>query len=157
MKNRLDNDYILWVLLNQATNATFKARERELRRCNITMNHAKIFSVIIGRGRATPRDIAKFLVREAHTVSNLITRMENDGLVRRVKLSGRNNHHYIEATEKGKRMYSKALDMESIHEIMSSLSEEEQEQLGVMLRKIRDSALVRLNKITELDGVLSME
>jgi DNA-binding MarR family transcriptional regulator len=57
---------------------------------------------------------------------------------------GKKTLQEITLTEKGKEAYRQSLKRESIHEILSCLSEEEREQLWSILKKLRDRALERL-------------
>ena len=137
-----DRDYELWVLLTQARAALSRARRKELHRHNITTRQSAVLFVIqaIG-GKATPGEIARWLLREPHSISELLSRMEKDGLVRKIKGLDKKNVVRIVLTEKGRKAYDKSVVRESIHEIMSSLSEEERQQLRSCLQKLRDKAL----------------
>ncbi len=92
MDNQLFNDpyYNLWVLLRQTTDIIFKARGKELRQYGITVRQAAILFIIqaIG-GKATLTQIANWLFREPHSVSAVLMRMEKDGLINRVKKTGK--------------------------------------------------------------------
>jgi len=146
MKNHLssDHDYNLWVLLHQAKDAVFKAREKELHQYGIAAREAAILFVIQAIGdKATPAKISRWIFREHHTVSSLLSRMEKKGLITRVKASDRKNIWIVSLTEKGQNAYRQSLKRKSIHAVMSSLSENERQQLESYLMKIRDTALKR--------------
>ena len=146
MKDRVseDHDYNLWVRLHQARDMSFKAREKELSRYGITLMQAAVLFIIetIGKG-ATPGVISRWLLREPHTVSNILKRMEREGLVKKKDSVNNNKKRQvsISLTEKGQEAYSLSLKRESIKEIMSCLSEEERRQLELSLEKIRDKAI----------------
>ena len=78
------------------------------------------------------------------TISGLVGRLLRNGLVNRAKVPGKKNMMEITLTEKGKKAYQDSLKMESIHEILSCLSEEERKQLYATLQKLRDKALKSL-------------
>ena len=67
--------------------------------------------------------------------------MEKQGLVKKVKDLDRKNLVRITLTEEGHQAYRESIKRESIHRIMSSLSEEERQQLKSSLLKLRDTAL----------------
>ena len=80
------------MLLNQATDATLRARQKELDRYGISAAQAAVLFIIQAIGeKATPAEITRWLFREPHSVSGMLSRMEKQGLVRKVKdLDGKN-------------------------------------------------------------------
>ena len=112
---------------------------------NISASRGAVLFAIQAIGEeATPAEIARWLFREPHSISELLSRMERDGLVRRVKDLCRKNLVRIVLTEKGREVYHKSTKRELVCEIMSSLSEEERQQLRSCLQKLRDKALKEL-------------
>ena len=135
-------DYNLWVLLHQAKDAVFKAREKELSQYGISAMEAAALFIIQAIGdKATPAEISRWIFREHHTVTALLSRMEKKGLITKVKDLDRKNLWRVSLTEKGQDAYRQSLNRESIHAAMSPLSENERQQLGSYLRKVRDQAL----------------
>ena len=143
-----DRDYNLWILLGQARDMVFKARGKELSRYGVTVEQASILFVIqaIG-GKSTPAEISKWMLREPHTISSILTRMEKEGLITKRKDSSNKGQVIVALTEKGRQIYSQSIKRESIREIISCLSEEEHNQLGSLLEKLRDSALNNIAKV----------
>jgi DNA-binding MarR family transcriptional regulator len=72
--------------------------------------------------------------------------MEKQGLVRRVKDLSRKNMVRVELTEKGHEACNRSAKRESMYKILSSLSDEERQQLCLYLRKLRDKALRLIQK-----------
>lgn len=137
-----DKDFNLWVLLQQARDAVFKAREKELNQYGITpMEAAVLFTIQVIGDTATPAEIARWIFREHHTATALLNRMEKKGLVRKVKNPDRKSLWIVSLTEKGQNAYRQSVKRESIHTVMSFLSENERQQLESYLRKVRDEAL----------------
>jgi len=93
---------------------------------------------------ATPAEISRWLFREPHTVSGLLDRMEKDGLVTKVKDLDRKNLVRVVITEKGEEAYRKSRDMKAVGNIMSSLLEEEKDNLRGYLETLRSEALAQL-------------
>jgi len=122
-----------------------KARNKEVRQYGITSAEAAVLFVIdkIGHG-VIPAEISRLLVREPHSVSSLVARMEKRGLVRKIKGLSRKNLVGVIMTEKGEQAYRQSARRESIVRIMSCLSEEECQQLRVCMHKLRDRALEEL-------------
>jgi DNA-binding MarR family transcriptional regulator len=90
--------------------------------------------------------IARWLLKEPHTISSLLIRMEKAGLISRRKTQGKGNSMIITLTEKGNRAYTQSFKRESIKHTMSCLSEEEYQQLSSSLEKLRDTTLESLAK-----------
>lgn len=139
-----DMDY-LWVMLHQSRDAIFKVREKELKKYNISTTKAAVLFNIQAIGyNATPSGVARCLLRESHSVSTILSRMEKQGLVKKVNDLDRKNMVRVYLTDKGKEVYHKAAKRESICEIMSCLSDEERQQLISSLKKLRNKALAHL-------------
>ncbi len=146
-----DKDYELWVLLAQAREAMYKARQRELRRFNLSPRQSAVLFIIRAIGdKVTPAEISRWLLRESHSVSEIIGRMEKQGLLKKVRDLDRKNLVRIELTEKGSEAYNQAIKRDSIHTIMSVLSDEERRQFSTMLKTIRDGALKESGKEIEV-------
>ena len=78
------------------------------------------------------------MIRERHSVSTLLQRMENKGLIKRTQDRVRKNLLRISITEKGKQAYKTVTKLESVHLIESVLSTEERRQMVSNLKKLRD-------------------
>jgi len=147
MKNfsSVDQDYKLWVLLDQAEHAVSKAREKELSHYSITTVQAAVLFIIQAIGNeATPAEISRWLFRKSHSVSGLLSRMEKEGLVRKVKDLDRKNMVRVTLTEKGQQIYRQSNKRRFIRKIMSCLSEEEHQQLTSCLERLRNKAFKEL-------------
>ena len=137
-----DEDYELWVLLHQTTDAISKARGKELTKYRISqMQAAVLFIVDVLGNKATVSEIARWLLREPHSVSGLVTRMEREGLVRKVSDLHRKNLVRVAITEKGRQAYYQSTKRESIHRIISSVTKQKRQRLALCLRTLRDTAL----------------
>ena len=145
-----DRDYNLWILLCQARDTIFKARGKELTQCGVTVEQACILFVVQAIGdKATPTEISRWMLREPHTISTILTRMEKDGLVSKSKDLDKKSRVIVALTEKGRQVYSQSSKRNSIREIISCLSEEEHNQLGSLLEKLRDNALKNIAKVAK--------
>jgi DNA-binding MarR family transcriptional regulator len=134
-----DLDYEMWALLVQTTEAIAKATQNELRRHNIHYRRAAVLWVIKDIGdRATPSEIARRLRRRRHSISRLLSKMEQDGLVRKSKDLDRRNWVRITLTEKGQEAHDKAVRRESLPELMSCLSREERQEMRYYLKTLMD-------------------
>jgi DNA-binding MarR family transcriptional regulator len=148
MKNwPVDGNYELWVLLAQTREAMLKSRQKELGQYNISprQNAVLLFLQVAG-DKATPAEISRGLFRESHTISEILSRMEKQGLLKRVKDLTRKNLVRVELTEQGRETCNRSTRRESIHKILSVLSSEERQQLELYLRRLRDKALQLIKK-----------
>ncbi len=149
----IERDYALWMLIVQTRDAIRKARQKELDRYSVSSRQSGVLSAIHSIGnKATPAKISRWVLWEPHTVSEILSRMEKKGLVRKVKDLDRKNQVRIVLTEKGRKAYRQASKRESIKAIMSSLSEEERQQLAASLQRLRGEALKVMG--LEVRGVL---
>lgn len=137
-----DRDFILWVLLRQARDAVFKVRENELRQYGIsTIEAATLYAIQSIGDKATPAEISRWVFREHHTVSALLSRMQKKGLVTKTKDTSRKNIWRVSLTKKGKNAYRQSIKRESIHTALSPLSAKDRQRLESYLREIRDNAI----------------
>ena len=134
-----DNGHDIWVQLDQAHFAVTRSRLLELAQYGLTKEQAQVLYVLrICGGSATMNQIASFTLRQHHSVSTLVNRMEKAGLVRKVKVSGEKVFKVI-MTKKGKDRYD-IVTRESIEMIFSSLSAAEKRQLASYLSKLQKKA-----------------
>lgn len=145
MTNRLssDEDYEIWVLLSQVRDIISKARKNELRPLGITTRQAAALFVIEAIGNeVTATEMSRWLRREHHSVSGLLSRMEKKGLISRSKDSPSKNLARVTLTEKGRQAYYyQSTQRASISNTMGILSQEERQQLSSLLKKLRSEGL----------------
>jgi DNA-binding MarR family transcriptional regulator len=138
----VEQDYRLWVLLQQASNILFEARENELREHGFTAMHAAALLVIKSIGdKATPAQISRWMVRKPHSISGLLARMERIGLIRKTKDLHKKNLVRVSITEKGEAAYKHAVKRKMIQKVMSSLTAEQRKQLTTSLELLRTKGL----------------
>lgn len=131
----------LWALMRVTVHSMFKIRKKELAKLSITPSKTAVLSHILALGRkAIPAEISRRMFREAHSVSSLLTRMENEKLVRRVKDLEKKNLVRIALTNKGRKIQRQAIRRNTVHEILGILSEAERKQLSNCLLKLREKA-----------------
>jgi DNA-binding MarR family transcriptional regulator len=134
--------YELWVLLQQASDAMFEARENELREYGITAMQAAVLYIVKAIGdEATPAQVSRWILRKPHSVSGILQRMEKAGLVKKTKDLTRRNMVRVTMTDKGRQALSQSMKRKSFQRILSSLSENERQQLRAQLRTVRNKGL----------------
>jgi len=148
MRKRLgpEESYDLWATLDSTYYAVLRARDQELREDGIMFTQCAVLARIkLAGNKANPSEIARRMSREPHSISQIISRMEKSGLVRRRPDSRRNNKRIIiEVTEKGEEIYRTAQQRESFNRIMSRLSPARRQRLLQLLQEVRQSALLEL-------------
>jgi len=149
MVEALESEYDLklWALLFRAAYAIRRARERELQSIGINWVQSSVLHHIkIGTEPPTPADLARALFRKAHTMSELIKRMEAQGLVKRARDLKRRNVIRVQLTDKGEKAYLQSRHSRVIHEILSSLDNERRNLLFKDLRELFNKSVDLLNK-----------
>jgi len=137
-----EQEFKLWVMLEQAQSAVFAAREKELAQFGISPMKAAVLFIANSIGRqATPAEIARWILRKSHTVSGLLDRMEKDGLVTRAKNLPKKNLVRVTITAKGQKALRQAMKREYIRRIFASVPEKNRQELYDQLEKIREKGL----------------
>jgi DNA-binding MarR family transcriptional regulator len=132
-----DEDNRLYHLFAQARYLTYRAREKELQRYNLTPEQTQLLAVAKALDdKATPAEISRYMIREHHTVSALVKRMIDKGLVKKALDLKRKNSFRIVLTEKGKKTYALTTKRGPIHRILSSLTKQERKIFNDCLEKI---------------------
>ncbi len=136
----------LWALLSQTSNAMSRVADSELSQVGISMMQAAVLVFVKNsKEPVIPAHISRWLFREPHTISQLLMRMEKQGLVKRTKDLDRKNQVRITLTEKGETAYKDQTEIRAISKVLSTLSPEECDKLGASLKKIRDEAIKELD------------
>ena len=147
MKDALNDDaaYLFWILFQQAHLAMSKVRERELRSLGITPNQATLISIVKQlEGDCTPTEISKRLIRESHTVTELINRVVKMGLIRKEKDSKRKNGVKVVLTSKGEKVYEQITKLCILRRLISVLPPKQLKYAESFFRILRDNALNEL-------------
>jgi MarR family transcriptional regulator for hemolysin len=140
-----DRYLMMWLLLKYTSDAMVKTRHGQARKCGISPIMPGVFYSVAILGRnAIQAGIARYLGMQPHNLSLLITRMEKEGLVLRVKDMERKNWVRIELTEKGNDIFKKSDGRRPAEAIMSGFSDSEQEELWSLFAGLRAQAVKTL-------------
>jgi DNA-binding MarR family transcriptional regulator len=140
-----DREAKTWKLLLDTAHVVMKAREKELQKYDISAIKSVVLVLVhSSNNTVTPSQLARWTHRDPHTVSELLFRMEKEGLIEKVQDLPSKNQIRIALTSKGLDAYYKTIKRESIHDIMSVLAANEMRQMRSQLKRIRDRALLRL-------------
>ena len=142
-------EYEIWGLLSQVSDAMLKARGSELSPFGLTSVQAGVMyvvKVLQSKGiPATPSEISRWVVREPHTISTLLVRMQKHGLVTLARSSQGRPQVLVSLTEKGEDLYRGQTESRRvIPEILETLSPEERRQFRSFLERLRQRALEKL-------------
>lgn len=143
---KADRDYTLLTSLLQVGDIFVKIRERELLQQNLSATSAQILFLVDAMGKdVTPAKISRMLLREPHSVSGILMRMEKQGLIKRAKNMERKNLIRVTLTAKGENALKQAMKKEGIKHVMAKLSEEQRKQLKQALATLKEAGMKELN------------
>jgi DNA-binding MarR family transcriptional regulator len=139
-----DEYFLLWVLIAQTKDAILRARELEYARWGISNERRAVLLIIQNNGGCTtPVEIGRALFRELHSVTEMLVRMEKDGLVTRRKGTGRSKIEVC-LTQQGMDVFKQSLHNETDKSIFSCLTKKQRERLAQYLFKLRSRTLEQL-------------
>ncbi|MGP8080435.1 MAG: MarR family winged helix-turn-helix transcriptional regulator [Dehalococcoidales bacterium] len=118
-----------------------RAQQKELNPYSISPRQATILFILSSIGhKTTLTELSKHTDRKINTLSQQITRMEKNGLVRKVRETPKSALISFELTEKGIETYENSNKMNAVEKIMAILTEDERQQLISLLKKVANAA-----------------
>jgi DNA-binding MarR family transcriptional regulator len=127
----------LYLLFARARYLTTRARKKELQRYGLTPEQAQVLFVAKALGnRATPAEISRLILRQPHTVSTIVDRMQKKGLVKKIKDLERKNMVRVSLTKKGSEAYALTTKRGPIHRILGALNHAEREEFHEHLWRV---------------------
>jgi len=127
----------LYFLFARARYLSFRVREKELQRYNMTPEQAQVLMIAQELdNKGTPAEISRKLVRQPHTISALVNRMERKGLVSKVKDLERKNMVRVALTKKGEKALEVSRKGGPIRRILGILNEGERREFHDYLERI---------------------
>jgi len=143
---KADKDYTLVTQIMQIADIFVKVRERELLPQNLSATSAAILFLVDAMGKdVTPARISRMLLREPHSISGILMRMEKQGLIKRTKNMERKNLIRITLTTKGENALKQAMKKEGTKRGLSKLSAEQQRQLKTALTALKEAGMKELH------------
>ena len=141
----------VWVLLNRVQHLLSRARGIELEQEGLsTVAAGVLFFVKQSDEPVTPGMLARFLYRQPHSVSALLTRMEGEGLVKKVRDLNRKNRVRVVLTRKGEKLAEKLDKRPVAFDALSCLSQWELINLREYLKKLMKSSSEQLRAMQPL-------
>lgn len=148
----------LLVLLGWTRDTIRRIRQKELSQYGISPDQAALLQLVHNLGgTATPSQMSPLLLRERHSVHELIVRMERAGLLTKVEDPNRKHGVKVILTERGKQAYRQSKKREAIVRILAALSKEDRGRLKSYLSTLLNAARkevgeVEARDITEIFG-----
>jgi DNA-binding MarR family transcriptional regulator len=122
-----------------------KLREKELKKMGLSIGQSTVLA-ILHRTReinvdATPAEISKQLLKAPSTTTELIDRMVDKGMVRKVQDLERKNMVRVEMTDLGQELYDKSIKVEYFSKIFSKLTPRRRQSLMAYLDTLAEAAI----------------
>ena len=143
---KADKDYTLFTSLRQVADIFIKIRERELLPQNLSATAAEILFLVDAMGEdVTPAKITRMILREPHSTSGILMRMETHGLIKRTKNMERKNLIRITLTPKGQKALTQAMKKEGTTDVLSRLTPEQHSKLMKSLSILKEAGKKELH------------
>lgn len=131
--------------MGKTRDALRKLRERELRKFGLTPEQCGALICIHSlNNNTTPTEISKWLFRKANSMTILLRRMQNMGLIDWKRDPIKKSQTRVSLTKKGYEAYEHAIEFNSVDFIAQILKEKELKQLLSLLFIIRKQAFINL-------------
>jgi DNA-binding MarR family transcriptional regulator len=117
-------------------------RRMELSKYEILPVQAYILMIIHELGNdISPTELSRYVYQQKSTVSDILNRMEKQGLIRKLSAFDGRNRVSIKLTHKGEQVLKLSGEREYLHQIMSCLTPIKTRQLVSCLEILRDKAV----------------
>ena len=137
-----------WVRLFRAYTVLERAREMELFRVGVTLPQAAVLYFLgTARETLTPTKLARLNYKEPHTISGLLNRMEEQGLIKKTKDLKRKNLVRVSLTKKGEELFKRLLGERVVINITSCLSKKELDTLNELTDKLFERTIELLREM----------
>lgn len=142
---KADREYTLVAQITQVADILVKVRERELLPQNLSATAASILFLVdvMGEG-VTPARITRMMLREPHSTSGILMRMEVHGLIKRTKDMERKNLIRITMTAKGEKALKQAMKLDGTARVLARLTASQQKELKAILAVLKEAGVKEL-------------
>jgi DNA-binding MarR family transcriptional regulator len=135
--------FSLWMTFYQSYNSVLKCEEKEFVKAGISLpQHFILVAIKNSSGAITPGKLAKWYDRNAYGISKIIARMEEDGLIMRVKDLKDRRLLRLVITLKGEKVLARGsrIELKLMRELLGELSESEVDFMVDKLDMLRHTA-----------------
>jgi DNA-binding MarR family transcriptional regulator len=151
-RKKEDEEYDLWILLSRVYHMIAKIRNMEMSKYGILPVQSYMLFIIRAMGNATtPAQLSRFVYQQRNSVSDILKRMEKQGLITKEKRSDANRRILIKMTKKGEKVLQLSKNRFHLHNIMSALDGGKRRQLESLLVLLRDRAIEELSVYGKTD------
>jgi len=141
-----EREYDTWILLSRVYHMIAKLRRMELAKYNIQPVQAYILLILHSLGGETsPTELARYAYEDKSAISDILIRMEKQGLITKMKEVAGNSRVKVKMTVKGEEALRLSSGREYLRQVMSVLTPEKLEMLESYLSMIRDNAIIQLD------------
>jgi len=146
----------LWLLVRRVGDTIALCQDSLFSKYGLTTEQWGVLMAIKARGPLRPSDLAVLLERTPNSMSMLIDRMFKAGLVRRTRDRKDRRVVTVSFTEKGQTAVEPAITAgwEFIHEIASTLSDDEQRDLASMLERVKCELVGYLHPERDMEEII---
>ncbi len=140
IKVELPSEYLNMFLVHEVDTGMRRAMEKELRPLGITPIAAGLIYILQTADEPVKlKDLSQWLFRKPHTISELVTRMAGQDLVKKIKGKQKKGTIRVAITKKGSDILNKYMsEMKVVHKIMSVFTEEETKTFVDCMEKLRN-------------------
>jgi DNA-binding MarR family transcriptional regulator len=140
-----EKEYDIWVLLSIVYHMIAKLRRLELSKHNVLPVQAYILFILHALGdEASPTEISRYAYEHKSAISDILIRMEKQGLIAKSKNSAGGGRVKVKLTEKGEEALQLSSERTFLLKVMYGIAPENIEQLESCLALIRDNAKSQL-------------
>jgi MarR family transcriptional regulator, transcriptional regulator for hemolysin len=134
--------YDAWVALHQAAIVLERAVDVRLRPWNLSGSQVGALSVLAEHGPQRMSDLARYLLQQTQTTTDLVDRLEQRGLVQRIRHSTDRRVVLVEATQAARDLLEQIDGTGWVvgREAIGALSDADVRQLTETARRIRNRA-----------------
>jgi MarR family 2-MHQ and catechol resistance regulon transcriptional repressor len=139
-----------WTVIYQTYNAIFKVAELALLPQRISLPQFHVLAVLKkGGGLLTTGQIGQAMVKASQTITGLVDRLEEPGLVERVFDRRDRRKTWVRLTPKGERKLAEAspVAVRLAEELSSVLTDAELQDVEAKVGKLRETAMGRLTEL----------
>jgi MarR family transcriptional regulator for hemolysin len=146
IKQNGEKEYDTWILLSRVYHMIAKLRRLELAKYNVLPVQAYILFFLHALGGETsPTEISRYAYEHKSAISDILIRMEKQGLLTKTKSLDRRGRVKVKITEKGEEALRLSSERKLLRKVMLCLTPKETKQLESCLELIRDNAINELD------------
>jgi DNA-binding MarR family transcriptional regulator len=147
-----------WIVLRQTRDAIMRNMDADVLDGSVSASGMQLlFALNRAERPVSQRDLTHYLFRRGHSMSGLVDRMVNNGLISRERDTVDRRIVNVSVTQKGEDVFDAAHPKinKTVTDIFSALSDSELSMLTSLLWKLRVAAMKRANVPNEIVDKLS--